>query len=433
MPLKFSREINKNSLESFKKPMNSRDYVLKTVSHKLVDSIPIDIGSSLINGLHYSHIIRLRNHFKLKDEPVKIVEPLQMLGEIKNDLKEALGIDTTGILPYRNAFGVKNTDWKNWQIPEGPQVLIPGNLNFKVDHQNNIYAFPEGHTDSKPSAIMDSDASSFRLLPHQKQQEKEEFKVRKNTVEFKIITDEELDYLEEQLILSRNDGRAKIFTSHDTFLGNINYVMAPYLENPEGIRSLEKWYSAHLTKPDFIRKIYQRQTELALANLSRINSRIGNYIDIILVCATDFGGQNSLLISPQIFRQLYKPFYQKINHWIHENTDWKTMKHSCGAITKIIPDFIECGFDILHPLQFSALNMDPVTLKNRFGDKIALWGNCIESKILSSVSRDKLQKTIESNCKILSKDGGYVFSLENLHSGIPFENIITLVNSIQEI
>ncbi len=68
-----------------------------------------------------------------------------------------------------------------------------------------------------------------------------------------------------------------------------------------------------------------------------------------------------------------------MNEWIHANTGWKTFIHS-AARSKLIPDFIEAGSDILNPVQCSAADMDPSTLKEQFGDRITFWGGGVDTQ-----------------------------------------------------
>jgi len=76
-----------------------------------------------------------------------------------------------------------------------------------------------------------------------------------------------------------------------------------------------------------------------------------------------FGTQTSAFCSVKTFQNLYFPYYKRVNEWVHCHTQWKTFKHSCGAVSKFLPSFIECGFDILNPVQCSATGMEPSSSK----------------------------------------------------------------------
>ena len=82
-----------------------------------------------------------------------------------------------------------------------------------------------------------------------------------------------------------------------------------------------------------------------------------------------------------------------MNDWIHANTNWKIFIHSCGAITSILPDFIEAGFDILNPIQVSAKGMDAGMLKSTFGKDIVFWGGgCNPQSTMPTAKPEKCMK-----------------------------------------
>ena len=89
----------------------------------------------------------------------------------------------------------------------------------------------------------------------------------------------------------------------------------------------------------------------------------GDRVDAAFVTGTDFGTQRGPFISNAAYRELYKPFHERVNSLIHAKSKWKTFIHSCGSVYNLIPEFIEAGFDILNPVQCSAACMDPADLK----------------------------------------------------------------------
>jgi len=82
-----------------------------------------------------------------------------------------------------------------------------------------------------------------------------------------------------------------------------------------------------------------------------------------MTCGTDFGTQTSSFCSVDTFRDLWFPYFKRVNDWIHENTGWKIFEHSCGPVERFLGSFVECGFDIINPVQCSAANMEPERLK----------------------------------------------------------------------
>jgi uroporphyrinogen-III decarboxylase len=161
---------------------------------------------------------------------------------------------------------------------------------------------------------------------------------------------------------------------------------------------------------------------------------MGRLVDIIFICGADFGTQNSTFCSEDTFRELYMPYYKKINDWIHKNTAWKTFKHSCGAIEPFMKLFIEAGFDIINPVQCSAKGMDPKILKDRYGDKLVFWGGGVDTQwVLPFGTMEEIRQQVLERCKIFSHNGGFVFNaIHNIQANTPVENIAAMIKAVKE-
>ena len=152
---------------------------------------------------------------------------------------------------------------------------------------------------------------------------------------------------------------------------------------------------------------------------------MGDRPQVVVVSTTDFGTQNAEMISPDMFREFYKPYYKKMNDWIHEHTGWKTFYHSCGSIPNLIVDMIECGVDILNPVQCSAKGMDAAFLKEKFGRDVTFWGGGIDTQqVLPFGTPEQVEEQAAERLSIFEKGGGYVFtSIHNIVARVPAENV----------
>ena len=108
-------------------------------------------------------------------------------------------------------------------------------------------------------------------------------------------------------------------------------------------------------RQEYLHEIFRRQTDIAIANYEKLWAVLGDKVDVVLTCGTDFGSQESQFCSVEVFNELWLPHYRRMNDWIHEHTTWKVFKHSCGAIVPILPGLIEAGFDIINPVQINCL------------------------------------------------------------------------------
>ena len=162
---------------------------------------------------------------------------------------------------------------------------------------------------------------------------------------------------------------------------------------------------------------------------------LGEDIDVLFVTGTDFGTQRGPFISPNDYCDLYKPFHERINDWVHSNTTWKTFIHSCGGVEPLIGHFIEAGFDILNPVQCSAEGMDPEHLKRTFGDEVTFWGGGIDTqKTLPFGTPEEVREEVRRRVEVFGEGGGFVFNaIHNVQANTPIENLTAMFEALQEV
>lgn len=414
---------------------SSRENFLKTINHKQPDKVVVDFGSTAVTGIHVLIVEKLRNYYGLEKKPVKVVEPYQMLGEMEPDLIQAMDIDVIGLFSAKNMFGVPNENWKVHKTLWGQEVLFPGSFNYTYNSNGDILMYPEGDTSVPPSGMMPKTGYFFDALDRQKPIDDSNLKVEDNLEEFSHVTEEELSYWKDQVGALENNTKAVVASLGGTALGDIALVPAINLKNPKGIRGVEEWYISTLIREDFIKEIYDRQTDIAIENLKLLHSVIGNKIDVVFTCGTDFGTQNSTFCSMETYDRVWLPYYKKVNDWIHQNTTWKTFKHSCGAVEPLMSHFIESGFDIINPVQINASGMDPRKLKEKYGDKLVFWGGGVDTQgAFAFGTPAQVKEQVKTQCGILNKNGGFVFNtIHNIQANVPFENVVAMLDALKEL
>lgn len=417
--------------------LTSRERVTMALNHQQPDRPPLDLGASAVTGMHVSSVYRLRQALRLDapGAPVKVVEPYQMLGEIGGDLRDALGVDVVGLSGSKNMFGFKNTGWKPWQFHDGTPLLVPEDFNIEPEPNGDLYMYACGDRSAPPCAKMPAGGWYFDSIDRQQPIDENALRVEDNLEEFGRLTSEELEHFRsESERLYRETDQAILLSLPGMGLGDIALVPGPGLKHPRGIRGVEEWYISTVTRREYVREVFARQCEIALENLPLIYAAVGERAAAAFVSGTDFGAQNNSFISPKAFRDLYLPFYRQINDWIHANTGWKTFIHSCGSVMSLIPLFIEAGFDILNPVQTSAVNMAPQDLKSKFGAQITFWGGGIDTqKTLPFGTPDEVRAEALERVRVFGEGGGFIFnSIHNVQSGVPVENLLAMYGALGE-
>lgn len=418
--------------------MNSRERVILALNHQEPDRVPLDLGGSVVTCMHVSIVYKLRQALGLDGPgtPVKVVEPYQMLGEIKPDLADTLGVDVVGLRAAKTMFGFKNEGWKPWVLFDGTPVLVPQGFNTEPEPNGDILMYPEGDKSVPPSGRMPRGGWYFDSIVRQLPIDDDNLNPEDNLEEFEPITEGELDYFgrEAERLYTETD-KAILADFGGIGFGDIALVPAPWLKQPpKGIRDVEEWYMSTVIRQDYVYQVFDRQCEIALANLARLYQAVGNRVAVCLVSATDFGMQHGLLVSPKTYRELFKPFHRRVNDWIHSHTHWKTFIHSCGSVVELIDDFIEAGFDILNPVQCSAALMDPAGLKRRFGERVTFWGAGVDTQhTLPTGSPADVRAQVRERIKIFAPGGGFVFNtIHNVQPQTPIENVLAMYETVRE-
>jgi len=410
---------------------NSRETLRHALEHK-PGPVPVDFGSTAVTGMHVTCVGALREHYGLEPRPVKVCEPYQMLGEIEEDLLDAIGIDVVGVYARNTIFGFPLGDWKPWRAPWGQELLVPGRFNVTYDG-DDVFIYPEGDTSAPASGHMPGGGFFFDTIVRQEPIDEDHLNPEDNLEEFGPVSDEELAHLDRRTQRAAASGRGVAANFGGTAFGDIALVPAPFLKHPKGIRDIAEWYMSTAIRQDYVHAVFSRQLEYVLANLERTRAVVGEKVDVVFLCGTDFGTQRGTFCAPSTFDALWLPYYKQMNDWIHRNTGWKTFKHSCGAVEPFMRRFIEAGFDVINPVQCSAAGMDPELLKKKYGDRLVFWGGGVDTqKTLPFGTPAQVREEVLRRCEVFSANGGFVFNaVHNVQAKTPVENIVAMIDAVK--
>lgn len=416
--------------------MTSRERVIATINHEEPDYVPLDLGGCGQTGMNASTVYKLRKAYGLAEHPITISEPYQMLGTIDKDLLKRVGGDVLPLWNPTNLMGLSNNYTKPWNMFDGTPVLMPDNFAYTQADTGDIYAYPAGDTSAECSFHMPKDGNFFNNINRSKGfDEKNLTPIEDFKDQYTLFSEEACHYWEASATQLFEDTEYAIMGC----LGGVSYgdpaeIPGSALKKVRGIRSIADWLMAHLLYPDYIEAVFAYQTEVALKNLEMYRQAVGDKIQTIWLSGTDLGTQHGTFISKKAFVTLYKPFYTKINQWVHKNTNWKTFYHSCGAVYDFIPEFIDMGVDILNPVQCSARGMEATNLKAKFGKDIVFWGGGVDTqKTLPFGTKSDVEKEVKERLNIFTPNGGFVFAaIHNVVANVPIENVVTMFDTVNE-
>ncbi|MCL2163402.1 MAG: uroporphyrinogen decarboxylase family protein [Oscillospiraceae bacterium] len=412
--------------------MNSRERVINAINHIQPDQVPVDLGATSQTGINASALCRLRKYYGLPEKPIEIYEMLQMLGFVDEDLRKIVRADVIGLeLPY-DSLGIDRTNVarKHFTMGDGTEVLFAQGNAWYEDASGATYLYPQGDTSVQPSAVMPASGYFFDNIDRAEPIDEDHLTPRQDfETLFSVINDDTAKYLEKNA--------AKLFDETEyAIIGNLGgggladpgIFPGPAEKKPKGIRRFDEWLLAHYLYPDYIKEVFEFQTEVMIKNLEIYKQAVGDRIQIVWISGTDFGTQSGAMMNLDMFREFYKPYYTRMNQWVHQNTGWKTFYHCCGSIVDFLDDFVDMGMDILNPLQLSAKGMDAAMIKRKYGRKLVFWGGGIDTQnTLPNGSRDEIMNQVTERMEILSEGGGYVFgAIHNIMGNVRPENIASM-------
>ncbi len=194
------------------------------------------------------------------------------------------------------------------------------------------------------------------------------------------------------------------------------------------VRGVEQILLDLALAPEIAKFIFQQVAEFYLEYARRTLEAADGGIDIFMM-GDDFGTQKGLFMSPEMWRQFLRPGFKAFID-LAKKHGCKVAHHSCGSIKPIIPDLIECGLDILNPIQPDVDNMDRKELKQLFGDHLCFHGSISIQRTLPFGTPDDVRSEVQERVRTLGPNGGFIFcTAHNIQADTPTENIVALFDA----
>jgi len=210
------------------------------------------------------------------------------------------------------------------------------------------------------------------------------------------------------------------------------WLLFPF-ERAHGLQGMDTFLLNMAMRSDFSKALLAKITKKCKQMMGNFLRETGEYLDIIKI-GDDLGTQESLMISPKMYREMLKPFHADLIAFTKEHTDAKVFFHTDGDVFDLIEDLIEIGVDILNPIQTSAGRMaDLDRLKARYGDRIVFCGAIDTHRVLPEGTPDEVQAEVRRVITALGPGGGYmVASVHTIMNDVPAENVLAMVDAVEK-
>lgn len=396
--------------------MTSRERIQAVLNHQTPDTLPIDFGSHRSSGMGATAYNRLKKHLGYSTETTKLYDLMQQLAYPEPFMVDRFGGDIVQIMQLKPAYGVKCDRWKCQELPSGDMALLPYDFNPVVNAQGDYEIRDEKGLclAKRPKTGIYYDNMNYFL------EDVETIEELKEKMELPVITDEELDFIEVQA--------KELYYNTDKAL--LYHVDGAVYEKGQQQFGFENFYYNLAAEKELIHYWADKLTDAYCVMLDRILGRIGKYLDIAMFGGDDLGTQQSTQMSVEMYREMIKPYQQKVYQFVRKSyPNVKVGLHCCGAIKDLIPDLIDAGVQVLNPIQISARGMDPEELKARFGKDLVFMGGGADMQGFVNHTED-LQAIYDHVRKLLdifAPEGNYIFSqVHNILDNVSPEKVVTI-------
>jgi len=386
--------------------MNSRQRVLAALNHQTPDMVPLDFGGNQ-SGIHIIAYKRLLQYLDVEDKEICYCDFLEQAVRPCEELLKRFEIDVRWLRPLSSI------------VPENFVPQVEGKYQGVYDQ---FGVFWGDSAEKKIEDILYYDPVIHPLSEMKTAQEIREY-------DWPDGTDKKrLKGLREEAKRLRKTTDYAIATpplgciyEYTTFLFGFAKALRHLQKNPELIvatmEELEKYW-----------------TDYATAFLSEVKFGNEHYVEIVANNG-DLAQQGGPIMNPKtIYEPFIKPIEKRFAMRVHSLANVKINYHCCGSIPLFIPHFAEIGYDAVNPVQVGAFDMEPCSLKKRFGAMITFWGGlCDTQSTLPFGTPQKVREEAQHNMKCLKPGGGYVASnVHNITAEVPAENIVAMFETARD-
>ena len=362
--------------------MTPRERFLAALNHEEPDRVPLDLGginTSLMIETHNN----LKNHLGHTDVPSQVLSKTWQIAKTAEPILEKLSIDSRYVFPEMKMLEIAENDgyfideWgvkrrfimHYYEMEEHP-------LGGEIDMEDvESYPWP----DPREHIILDGLRERARSLK------------------------EDTDYA-----VCGYPGGGSLF-EQAWYLRGYTDLLVDFMVNK-----------------DLAHAVLSHILDARKKNAELFLNEAGEYLDVFQI-GDDIATQDNPAMSPELYREMLKPYQAELFAFIKERTPAKLYYHSCGSVVPLIDDLIEIGVDALNPIQVTARDMDTAKLKRRFGNRIAFWGAIDSQKVLPFGTPDDVRKEVRRCISDLASGGGYILAgVHNLQPDISPENIIAM-------
>ena len=365
--------------------MTHRERVLAALEHRQPDRVPRDLGSARFTGMVKPAYDRLRAHLGF-GRPGVLIDRMQQLVEMDEEVLKFLDVDARAV-----ALSAADYDTEVELAPDryrdewGVVRVQPPGCHYYDMRESPLSGEITAADIARHRMLDPTDPGRFRGLREKARRLREE------------------------------TGYAVIYNSRYHLVHQTQYL-----------RGFQDWYVDLGTNPGLFHALMERVLEILIELNHRAFQELADLVDIVAF-GDDVGLQDRPVCSLPMYRQMIRPYQERIVASIREHTQAKILYHTCGSVYRYIPDFIDIGINALNPVQVSARHMEPENLKREFGGRMAFWGGIDSQHLLPHGTPDEVRAEARRMAALMGAGGGYVLAaVHNVQPDVPPENVLAM-------
>jgi uroporphyrinogen decarboxylase len=372
--------------------LSHRDRVLTVLNHETPDRPPVDLGGSPASGINLTAYQRLKAHLGLPG-PIRVQSERSLLAWPDEAILERFDVDLRLIV----AQAAEDT---------GARSLFDEAAYARETEFTDAWGVirrrpPRGHyyVVHAPFEKDDLDLADLDAHPWPDRRRTDTAFLRDEAARLRRETD--------CALVAQVPGR--VFSTGQFMCGFANWLVQLKINR------------------EFCEALLDRALDIQLAMAEETLQALGDNVDILYL-ADDYGIQTGPLISPALFRQVFKPRMARVIRFLRERSPAPIAFHSCGSVAALIPDFIDVGVQILNPIQVAAADMDTARLRREYGQHLIFWGAVDTQHVLPHGTPDAVRSEVARRVRDLGP--GYIpASVHNIQAEVPPENIVAMLEA----
>jgi len=356
------------------------------MAHEEPEWVPVDYGKH-IGSFHKKAYDELKRYLGIEAE-TRVLDRMAQNVVLDEAVCQRLGIDFRWVVPHWVGVRDVEIDGKAgyidmWQTP------------YQYTAVGDYYAVVGNPLDDPELSIADVEAFDWPD-PH-------------NPAMFEGLGEQARDWYENTGYVVGADG-----------------IKVGVLQTASQLRGYDKLFTDFALNSGLAHALLDKVSDIINAMYRDYMAVVGPYVQV--VCITDDQGtQDSLLVSPEMFREFIKPRLREQIATIKDAADVKVLFHCDGAVLPLIEDFVEIGVDILNPIQTVVRGFgDTEALQETYGDRICFHGGIDVQQVMPNASPAELTCEVARRIRDLGSGGGYILApCHNINVDVPVENVLT--------